>query len=506
MPRIVIAGFQHETNSYGVGKAGLAEFVMADSWPGLLTGDAVVEDTRGMNLPIAGFAEAARREALVDLTPVLWCAAEPSGPVTDNAFETICGRIIDGVRQAGELDGLFLDLHGAMIAESVDDGEGELLRRLRELTGPDLPIAVSLDMHANITPAMVRLADSLCIYRTYPHLDMAETGARAFRSLMEMIAGDRPARALRQAPFLIPLHAQFTGTEPGRSLYAGLEAHTGSPNTFAEIAMGFTAGDTHDTGPCVVAHAPSRDAAERLAETVFLDLLRAEGRFDHALLTPEQAVARAIAAAPGKPVVIADVQDNPGAGASSDTTGLLVELVRQGARGVMLGLMHDPGIAALAHSLGAGAEFEAPLGGKSEFPGQMPFHARFRVESLGNGSCPYIGAMYRGGVGTLGPTAVLKVVGSTADVRIVVNSIRNQCLDRAHFTHLGLNPENARIVVVKSTAHFRADFDTLAQEVLLAAAPGAFACNLETVNYRKLRSGVRRGKRTSEAAARSAAA
>ncbi|MCB2137467.1 MAG: M81 family metallopeptidase [Rhodobacteraceae bacterium] len=493
MTRIAIAGFQHETNTFAPGRAGMAEFEMADSWPALLTGTEVIEGTRGMNLPIAGFALAAAEVPGIVLLPILWCAAEPSGPVTDDAFATIAGRIVAGVRRAGPVDAVYLDLHGAMVTESFEDGEGALLQRLRDLVGPDLPIVVSLDLHANLTADMVRLASAICIYRTYPHLDMAETGARAFAALQAQLKGQTPAKAFRQVPYLVSAHAQHTGSDPARGLYAGLDRFTRGPSTYAELALGFTAADIADAGPAIVAYAPSESEADRMADAVLADMLAAEPQFDCALLTPAAAVARAMAAPSGRPVVIADVQDNPGAGGTADTTGLLRALVDQGATGAIFGLMHDPELAMVAHHAGAGAVISGAMGGRSGIPGDGPFIGQFRVETLSDGQCHYTGEMYGGGVATLGPSAVLRVNDGNSDIRVVVTSIRNQCLDRAQFTHFGLMPERARIVCVKSTAHFRADFEPLAHEVLLAETPGAFPCVLLDLDYRRLRPGVRRG-------------
>ncbi len=491
MIRIAIAGFQHETNSFGPGRADLAAFEMADSWPGLLRGADVVTGTRGMNIPIAGFAAAAARHARVECIPVLWCAAEPCGPVTDRAFDTLSAQILEGLRCATNIDGLYLDLHGAMITESADDGEGELLARIRNLIGHKTPIAISLDLHANVTAQMVELADSLSIFRTYPHLDMAHTGARAFEALMRLIDGTRLARAFQQIPFLIPLHAQHTFADPARALYRSLDSHTTKAGAHVEMAFGFTSADMADTGPSIVAAAPSQEEAERLASYVAAQVLNAESRFDCTLYDPDEAIAKAVAMGADRPVILADVQDNSGAGASSDTTGLLAALIAQEAQGVLLGLMHDPQIAARAHRMGVGAIFDAALGGRHGPAGVAPYHGRFKVEALHDGRVAYTGEMYAGGVATLGPTAALRVLGSAADVQVVVSSVRTQCLDRAHFTHLGLEPEKARLLCVKSTAHFRADFEPIAAAVLCVAAPGASSCRPETIAYTRLRAGVR---------------
>ncbi len=475
MPRIALAGFQHETNSFGIGRAGLAEFEMADSWPALLSGSEVLSGTHGMNLPIAGFAEAAQAEG-ADLRPILWCAAEPSGAVTDQAFETITERILDGIRASGPIDGLYLDLHGAMITDSHADGEGALLERIRAVTGPSLPIAVSLDMHANVSDRMVGLADVICIFRTYPHLDMALTGARAWTRLRALLGGNRPARAFRQAPFLVPLHAQTTDVEPARSLCAELPD---ASDAHVELAFGFTAADGPDTGPSVIASAPEQSDADTQADAALQRLLAARDAFQTGLAFPADAVAQAMVGSFDKPVVLADVQDNPGAGASSDTTGILRALVDAGAQGTLLGLMHDPAMVAKAHAAGSGATIKGSLGGRSGVVGDAPYHGRFRVGTLSTGTVPYTGAMYGGGIATLGPSCVLHIEG--ADISIVVTGIRNQCLDLAQFTHFGLDPRKAKIIVVKSTAHFRADFEPIAAKVIPVAAPGLFPCDLPMV-------------------------
>lgn len=492
MPRIAIAGFQHETNTFGVTKAGMHEFEIADSWPELLRGDAVISGTAGINLPIAGFAAAAQKDPTVELLPILWCAAEPSAHVTEDAFERISQMILDGLRAYGPIDGLYLDLHGAMVTETFDDGEGELLRRLRASFGHDLPIAVSLDLHANVTQQMVDHATSIALYRTYPHLDMAATGARCLPHLLAQIEGARPAKAFRQAPYLIPLSAQYTGAGPCQALYTRLDDI--APATgWADIALGFTAADIADTGPSVVAYAPSQSQADAMADEIMAEIIEAETKFDCRLLSPAEAIRIAMAADSNRPAVIADVQDNPGAGGTSDTTGLLSALVEGQAQDAILGLLHDPEIARQAHATGEGQVIEGALGGKSGLPDQKPFKGQFVVETLSDGNCSFTGEMYGGGIAVLGPSAVLKIVSSDADVRVVVTSQRSQCLDLGLFTHFGIDPTHVRIIGVKSTVHFRADFEPIAEAILSVAAPGVFPCELETVPYRHLRNGIRLG-------------
>lgn len=486
MRRVAIAGFQHETNTFGATLAGFHEFEIADAWPPLLTGGAVITEMSGINLPIVGFTDAATD---MELVPILWCSAEPSSYVTDDAFDRISGMIIDGIMSAGQLDGIYLDLHGAMVTESYRDGEGELLRRIREAVGQGLPIAISLDYHANITPRMVHHASVMTIFRTYPHLDMAETGARTVPLLQELMAGQPLAKAWRQAPFLIPVQGQYTGAEPCKSLYAGLgDAEASS----ADISMGFSAADIHDAGPSVIVYAHDQDAADRVADDLITQLLAAESIFDTAMLSEAQAVKTAKATDTTRgPVVLADVQDNPGAGAPSDTTGILRALVEGGATGAVVALLDDPIVATEAHDAGVGAEIETALGGRAGFPDQPPFQGRFVVEHVTEEDLIFTGEMYGGSVGALGKVALLRVLDADSDVRVIVGSQRCQCLDLAIFRHVGIEPTEQSILAVKSSVHFRADFEPIASQVLVVDSPGVNRARLSADLYQNLRPGVR---------------
>jgi microcystin degradation protein MlrC len=192
-----------------------------------------------------------------------------------------------------------------------------------------------------------------------------------------------------------------------------------------------------------------------------------------------------------KPVVIADAQDNPGAGGTSDTTGLLESLLRQGAQRAVLAMLYDPLVTNRAHELGVGAEFDADLGAKSGFAGVDALPCRLRVEALGDGDFVFTGAMNLNSHARLGPMALLRILDERADLRVVVGSSRCQCLDRAILRHVGVEPAEQGIVAVKSTVHFRADFDPIAAETLVAISPGANYCRLTEIEYRNLRAGVR---------------
>lgn len=492
-PKIIaIAGFQHETNSFGMTTAGYDDFVMADSWPGMLIGDEVLPGVDGMTLPLAGFVKEARKHNSITLKPILWCSAEPSSFVEDDAFEKISSMIIQELEAMDNLDGIYLDLHGAMVTQSHDDGEGELLRRIRSVMGNDIPISISLDSHANITPAMVDHASSITVFRSYPHLDMAETGARALTALLPLMGGQTRAFAFRQSPFLIPMQDQYSELPAFVDFYNALRDADNAPHAWAELATGFPAADHVNVGPSIVTQAPDAETANALADRLMDELLKLETGITPSLIPGKEAVREAITMAKtsAKPILIADVQDNAGAGSTSDTTGLLHELIDQQASGVMLAMLHDPEMASLAHEHGVGAIIKGQLGGKID-PDSTPISGEFEVVALSDGLFDFTGEMYRGCHADAGLCAVLKPLGH--DIAAVISSKRCQCLDQAIFTHIGLNPHEASILVLKSTVHFRADFEEISDVVLNASSPGRTPCDLPQAGFTRLREGIRLG-------------
>ena len=210
--KILIAGFQHETNTFAPSEADWDSFVEGGGMPGMVEGEALL-DFKGINLPLGGFLDDLEGEGH-EYLPVIWASASPSGKVTKDAFERIVGKITDALKQETP-DAIYLDIHGAMVVEHVDDGEGELLKRVRELVGDDVPVVGSLDLHANVSHKMLKYADALVAYRTYPHVDMDETGSRAAKLLkLRMEEKKRRYCAFKRIPFLIPINAQCTDLEP----------------------------------------------------------------------------------------------------------------------------------------------------------------------------------------------------------------------------------------------------------------------------------------------------
>ena len=498
MTRVLIAGYQHETNTFAPSLADWTAFTRGDSFPAFMRGQVMVDQLRGVNIPVAGVIDAARSHGW-QLVPSCWAGAIPSSYVTRDAFERIAGAICDDIgaaqsRGAG-LDAVYLDLHGAAVAEHADDSEGELLARVRTLIGPQMPLVASLDLHANVTQRMLREADALVSYRTYPHVDMADTGALAAQLLARRFRlGRKEAQHARRFPFLIPINAQSTWMEPARSLYDELVALDREHGTVSSFCMGFPASDFDECAPMIWSHG---ERAERVADSLFARASEPT-QWRESLLAPRDAAAQAIALAANAPlpVVIADTQDNPGAGGDSNTTGMLHALVAQGAGKrypgqVALGMMYDAAAARAAHEAGEGAEIEITLGTSvPTFAGMSdaPLRGRFKVVKLSDGVCTLEGPMMTGLTVRLGPSACLEIDG----VRVAVVSGKKQLLDRALLRMVGVTHEQMRIVVVKSSNHFRADFQPHASHVLVAKAVGPMAADPSDLPWKKLPASIRR--------------
>jgi microcystin degradation protein MlrC len=486
MARIAIGGFQHETNTFAPTKADYSAFEAGGGWPGVQYGEPIFGAVEGANIPAAGAIQALRALGH-GLVGTAWGAASPSAHVTADAFERISREMIQALKSALPVDGVYLDLHGAMVVETYDDGEGELLRRVRETVGARVPVVASLDLHANVTRAMVERADALVAYRTYPHIDMAETGARAARLLHQMLgSGKRPEGSFHQMNYLTGIPSQCSFIEPCKGIYqqlSRLEERFGSVLSFTP---GFPMADFADCGMSVFGYGAA-EAVDELRGTV----ADAEKDFAMELHDAPDAVRRARSRGePGAPVVLADTQDNPGAGGNGDTTGLLRCLVEQNAQDAVLGMLIDAPSAQRAHEAGQGNSVVFNLGGRSRIAGDAPFAGEFTVERLGDGRFTCTGPMFKGFRMTLGPMALLRSRAAPG-VRVVLASRKCQAADQEMFRHLGVEPKKQRIVALKSSVHFRADFEPIAREVLVVKSPGPALADPTEFKWTKLRKGVR---------------
>jgi len=358
---------------------------------------------------------------------------------------------------------------------------------VREVVGPRVPVAASLDLHANMTQAMVRHADGLVAYRTYPHVDMAETGARAARLLDEILrTGRRPENAFRQLDYLTGIPSQCSFIEPCKSIYAEMARLEERHGGVLSFTPGFPMADFADCGMAVFGYGDPK-AVEALRGIV----ADAEKSFAMELHLAADAVRRARERGEaGRPVILADTQDNPGAGGNGDTTGLLRTLIDQRAQDAVLGMLIDPASAKLAHEAGIGSTPTFHLGGHSKIAGDAPLAGEFTVERLGDGRFTCTGPMFNGFRMTLGNMALLRSRAAPG-VRVVLASRKCQAADQEMFRHVGVEPRRERIVALKSSVHFRADFQPIAKEVLVVKSPGPALADPAEFAWTKLRKGVR---------------
>lgn len=485
---ILVAGFQHETNTFAPSKAAYENFVRGEGFPAMVRGQDMLA-LREVNIPAGGFINAVLADGHT-VSTVIWAGASPSAHVTRDAYERIAGEIVDAAR-AGGYDAIYLDLHGAMVAEHLDDGEGELLARVRAVAGPGLPVVASLDLHANVTAQMLQEADGLAAFRTYPHVDMADTGEHTARLLAaRLAAGNAWVRAERRLPFLIPINGMCTLLQPSQGVYEELERLEKTPGVASiSFAPGFPAADFPECGPVVWAYGTDAAAVERVTEALYQRVLELEPQWSPDFLAPADAVkrAQALAAGASRPVVIADTQDNPGAGGDANTTGMLRALVEADAQNAALGLLCDPEAVRQATAAGVGNTVRLRLGGQSGVAGDAPFEGDFVVETLSPGKLRYDGPMMHGMDVDLEAVAGLRLGG----VRVVVSATKTQMLDRNLFRVGGVQPEEMAILVVKSSVHFRADFQPIAHEVLVAKAPGPMQADPADLPWTRLQPGIR---------------
>ena len=489
--RVAVAGLQHETNTFLPAVTTLADFERGSIYGPLRRGAEVLSFlATGNPVPMTGFLRACRREGWTAL-PALWCFGEPGALVTADAFNRLAGDIITRFEAMRPFDAIYLDLHGALVVEGQEDGEGALLARLRDHFGEGMPIVASLDLHGNVTERMVAAASFLVAYRTYPHVDMLETGARAAAGLKRLVEKGPMEKVHRKLPFLIPIHRQTTLASPMRALYGmlgDLEARDGSLESLSFLP-GFPLSDIAECGPSILAYGYDAAGVLSAGATMVEAISAHETAFLTDLPDADEAVGRAIAWSGRGPALIADVQDNAGGGGTSDTMWLVRALLAQDARDAAVGMVFDADAAAAAASAGVGATVALALGGKL-FPGDHPVEADFAVTAVGTGPFRLSGPMAGGAMADLGPMAVLRRGG----VEIVVVSDRTQCHDLAFFQRVGIEPARKAILVVKSTNHYRAAFQPIAGTIIEAGCPGACVMDPTTLTYGALRPGVRLGR------------
>ncbi len=478
--RLFLAMMSHETNTFSNVPTDRAQFEARH----LHYGGEILETFRGTGTCLGGMIDAALRTGAT-LLPSVAVSASPAGRVTGDIYRAVKERMLADLGTAGRLDGVLLDLHGAMVPEGLDDGEGDVITAVRDLVGPDVPIAVTLDFHGNLSAAMVKQATLLHGYKTYPHVDMRERGAEAALRLLDVVAGRlRPTAAFRKPPMLPPLGNQGTARGPMRRLYDLAGEMEQDPRVISvSVFAGFPFSDIPDAGLGIyVATENDQALAERLAEKLARVAWEHRLEFLHTALPVKEAVAKALAAE-GRPIVLADMADNTGGGAAGDGTELLRELVRVGARSAVVACLWDPAAVRECAKAGVAARVTLEVGGKVDDRHGAPLSVTGTVRTLSDGRFVHKGPMMRGLPGRLGTTAVLDV----DDVKVILISYRWQTLDPEMIRFVGLDPLAEKILVVKSTIHYRAAFEPIAKEIIEVDAPGLSSSNLARFTFKRIR-------------------
>jgi microcystin degradation protein MlrC len=470
----------HETNTFSNVPTDRAQFEARD----LSYGGEIIEAYRGTGTCLGGMIGAAERLGMA-LLPSVAVSASPAGLVTRDIYQHVKQRMLTDLKAAGRLDGVLLDLHGAMVPEGVDDGEGDIIAAVRQAVGPDVPIAVTLDFHGNLGQGMIAGADLLHGYKTYPHVDMAERGVEAAERLAQVIAGRlKPTAAWRKPPLMPPLGRQGTARGPMRRLYDLAGEMEKDPKVISiSLFAGFPYADIPDAGLGIYVVTDDDEAlAERLADQLARVAWEHRHEFIHTALPVKDAVAKALAAE-GRPIVLADMADNTGGGAAGDGTEILRELLRVGARSATVACIWDATAVQACVKAGVGASVTLDVGGKVDDRHGAPVRVTGIVRTLSDGRFIHRGPMMTGLPGRLGATAVLDV----NDVKVILISHRWQTLDPEMIRFVGIDPLREKILVVKSTIHYRAAFEPIAKEIIEVDAPGLSSSNLARFEYRRVR-------------------
>jgi microcystin degradation protein MlrC len=481
--RLLIAVMKHETNTFSPVPTPLARF-------GPLYGEAAIRAYRGTGTGLGAYLDLAEHERAEIVLPIA-AGASPSGPVEDSAYKHITDTICEAVAQGG-FDGIMLDLHGAMVTESLEDGEGEFLKQLRAID-PKTPIAVSLDMHANLYDAMIANATVVTGYRTYPHVDTYETAKLAGEILLRAIRGEvRPVMTWRNEPMLPHVMRQGTDDHPNKELQHRCAAMSAEGALAASLFTGFPHADITNAGLSAVV---VTDGDHKLAEDLRDELL---GRawvereaFVYKLEPLQQSVARAKAMPPSRPddgpIVLLDHYDNCASGGTMDTTVVLAEILRQGLEDVAAFAIYDPAAVQQAIAAGIGAKVTLSIGGKIKMPAipadSPPLAVTGTVKTISNGRYRNRGPMGRGVQMDMGAAAVL----DTGTAEIVLISRHVEPSDLNCLLSLGIDPLQKRYVMLKSRIHWRAGLGPMAKAVVECAGVGVCTSDYGQLKFDKVR-------------------
>jgi microcystin degradation protein MlrC len=487
MTRIAVARVWHEANSFSPVPTRLADFERRE-W---VAGDAAVAFYSGTRTELGAAVDFARAHGDWQVEFLHCCAAPPGGIVVANAAHEIRARILEGLR-ARRWDGVYLSLHGAMIDGENPSFELDLLRAVRRIAGATR-IAATFDLHANLAPEIARLVDVLCGYRTYPHVDMYETGERALALLARTLRGEiSPVIEIAKVGAILASHNMRTAAGPMREIEDEASRLEAEPGVFDVTPFGgFVYGDSPWAGASVAVTAATGTQASRVGAQLADFVRERRHLFDVALPSATEGIERALAEPPidGRPVAVLEPSDNPLSGGAGDTTGLFRALVeRVGDVPAVFAFFWDPALVARAHAAGAGATLDCTLGGRlaPQFGAPVPVSAR--VTRLTDGRFVNTGPMETGLRVDLGRTAVLGV----GPLQVIVTETCQSPNDRAYFALHGIDLAAVRLLAAKAKNHFRAAFADASATIVDVDTPGPAAAAWRELPFRQVPAGLLR--------------
>ncbi len=483
--RVVMAAIKHESHTFNRFPTSLDLF-RRQSYH---RDEAVMRAFRGTGLEMAGFIAVAERLGWWTATPIS-ASATSGGRVSAEAMADFLAALGDGLRQALPLDGVLLALHGAMAAEGDDDADGTILATVRAIVGPDIPIAVTFDLHANVSDRTASLADIIVSYRTNPHTDHAPTATVAAELLARAMAGGpRPRSVVARAPTLVAFDRGRTHTGHGPMIDALAEARRierEEPGIWSvSLNSGFSHADVPQAGPSVTVSGTADPARLKdIADGLMAEGFRRRREETIRLATVPEAIAALREGRPGAPVIVADYTDAPGGGAYGDATVLLRAMIEAGLPSAAFGAIWDPPTAAQAIAAGAGARIAVRLGGWIDpVFSDAPIEAEAEVIRLSDGHYVHEGPYAPGTIGSFGPSAVLRIGG----VDVIVSTENKNILDQQQFKIYGLDPARQAAIGLKCMHGFRAAFEPVAAHVVSCDAGGLTTYDYSRLPFRNIR-------------------
>ncbi|MFK5925137.1 MAG: M81 family metallopeptidase [Desulfuromusa sp.] len=475
---VLTAEISHETNTFSLHQTGKQDFMARYA----LMGAAAIKERGDENTELAGFLDAGRAHDW-QVTHVLSAAAGPSGKIRHKAFDWLCEPILSSIKNQ-QFDGLLLGLHGAMVLDFCDDGEGELLQRIRSLVGKELPIAITLDPHANVSKQMCELADIIVSFQTYPHIDMRDIGCQAGDILQRTMAGEIKPRTIRVSrPMLEEVNGGRTDIGPMIERNAAARAYEEQADVFAvSINAGFASADVREVGPTVLVSGQGDFAAHTaFAETIADDIWKRRFEVLNDYLSVDVAAEIAATYEPDQgPLIIADYADNPGAGGYGDSTELLRALLDVGVSNACFAPMVDGETVQALQTAVVGQQIKINLGGRTDLDfGGGPLAVEAELVSLSDGHFIGDGPINHGLHGSFGSSAVIRVDG----IDILVVTIPRQILDLQQFKAFGIDPQSKGVVALKSMQHFRSAFEPIAGKIIVCDSGALCTPNYDRLPY-----------------------